>query len=131
MATVNHLRPSPMQTVETKPFWEAAARGELLFGHCDACGERHYYPRMRCPYCFSDRVQWLAAAGSARIYAYSVVRRADPPYVSAYVTREEGVTVFTNIVDCDPDALAIGQAVRLTFEQSADGQAVPVFRPLT
>lgn len=129
MPASNPRRPPPAQTVETKPFWEAAARGVLLFGHCPSCDEKHYYPRARCPYCFSDQVKWLAASGEGKIYSYSVVRRADPPYVSAYVTLAEGVTVFTNIVNCDVDRLSIGQSVILDFETCSDGQAVAVFRP--
>lgn len=129
MPSSNPLRPPPPQTVETQPFWAAAARGELLFGRCDSCEETHYYPRARCPYCFSDLVQWKIASGRGQIYSYSVVRRADPPYVTAYVTLVEGVTVFTNIIDCDIARLSIGQPVTLDFETCSDGQAVAVFRP--
>ena len=129
MSAPGSLRSPPMQTVETRPFWEAASRGELLFGRCGSCEEKHYYPRARCPYCFSDRVEWQAASGRGHVYSYSVVRRSDPPYVTAYVTLVEGVTVFTNIVDCDIDRLSIGQPVMIGFEFCSDGQRVAVFRP--
>ena len=37
------------------------------------------------------------------------MRRGVPiPYAIAYVTREEGVTMLTNIVDCDLDAIRMG-----------------------
>ena len=57
------------------------------------------------------------------------MRRADPPYTLAYVTLEEGPTMLTNLVGCDPDALAIGQAVKVVMAPSEDGQLVPVFTP--
>lgn len=129
MSESTFTRPAPVQTVETRPFWEAARRGEFLFGVCRACGETHYYPRARCPYCLSDQVTWKPASGRGSIYSFSVVRRGNPLYVSAYVLLEEGVAVYTNIVQCDPDSLAIGQPVLLDFEKSGDGQPVPVFRP--
>jgi len=38
---------------------------------------------------------------------------------------------MSNIVECDYDALAVGQAVEVTFRKSADeAQSVPVFRPV-
>ncbi len=46
------------------------------------------------------------------------------------MTLEEGVTMMTNIVDCDFDSLAIGQAVELAFFDTENGQKVPVFKPV-
>ena len=41
----------------------------------------------------------------------------------------EGVTMMTNIVDCDLDALAIGQRVELVFKAAEGGAMLPMFRP--
>lgn len=121
-------RPAPVPTVETQPFWEAANRGELLFGQCRTCGERHYYPRRRCPWCFSQEVDWQVAAGRGTIHSFSVVHHKEAPYVCAYVTLAEGVSVFTNIVDSDARRLAVDAPVELVFEASSSGQKIPVFR---
>ena len=43
-------------------------------------------------------------SGRGTIYSYSVMRRVPVPYAIAYVTLDEGVTMMTNIVDCDLDA---------------------------
>jgi uncharacterized protein len=128
MTETTFVRPAPAQTVETKPFWEAANRGQLLFGHCNTCGERHYYPRRLCPYCLSGKVEWLPASGEGIIHSYSVVHNKQFPYVLAYVTLVEGVSVFTNIVDFDPARLAVGAPVRLAFDATSSGQMVPLFR---
>jgi len=122
--------PSPQINPENKPFWEAAARGEFLIGHCDECGKPHYYPRAVCPLCFSDRTRMSASTGQGAIYSYSVLRRGVPaPYAIAYVRLDEGVTVMTNLVDCDFDALSIGQRVKVAFKPAEDGSPVPVFTP--
>ena len=63
------------------------------------------------------------------IYSFSVMRRADPVYVIAYVTLAEGPTMMTNIVDCDPDALRIGDEVEVAFVRTEGGAALPMFRP--
>ena len=57
------------------------------------------------------------------------MRRTEVPYVIAYVTLEEGVTMMTNIVDCDPDAVRIGQRVKLSFRPSDGGPPLPMFTP--
>jgi uncharacterized OB-fold protein len=53
------------------------------------------------------------------------------PYALAYVTLDEGVTMMTNIVDCDLDAIRIGQRVRLVFKPTEGGPPVPMFTPET
>ena len=42
---------------------------------------------------------------------------------------EEGVSMMTNIVDCDLDRIRIGQAVRLVFKPIEGGPPVPMFTP--
>jgi uncharacterized OB-fold protein len=118
---------APLPFPETAPYWEAAARGKLLLKHCAACREYHFYPRALCPFCFSDRTEWREAADTGTIYSFSVMRRAEVPYAIAYVTLAEGPTMMTNIVDCDLDAIRIGQRVRLVFKLAEDGQPVPMF----
>src|SRR5689334_19025334 len=113
--------PAPPVSPETRPFWDAAAAGRLLIKRCAACGERHFYPRSLCPFCGSDRTEWQEASGKATIYSYSVMRRVPVPYAIAYVTLAEGVTMMTNIVDCDPDAIRIGQEVKVVFRPTEGG----------
>jgi uncharacterized OB-fold protein len=129
MAAQERAIPAPAVTPETRPFWDAAAAGRLLVKHCLACGAAHHYPRPLCPFCFSDRTEWTEASGRGTIYAFSVMRRVPAPFAIAYVTLEEGVTMMTNIVDCDLDAIRIGQRVRVVFRPTEGGPPVPMFAP--
>lgn len=122
--------PAPVITPETRPFWEAANEGRLLLPRCRSCGRVHYYPRARCPFCWGPADEWIEAQGEGEIYSYSIMRRADPPYVIAYVSLAEGVRMLTNIIGADFDTLAIGRRVRLVFVASESGQKVPMFTPL-
>jgi len=45
------------------------------------------------------------------------------------ITLDEGVTMLTNLVDAEIEALHIGQRVCVTFRKADDGAAVPMFRP--
>ncbi|HEX2888534.1 Zn-ribbon domain-containing OB-fold protein [Vineibacter terrae] len=121
--------PAPAVSPETKDYWDAAAQGKLLVRKCTACGEAHHYPRTICPFCFSDKTEWITASGKGTIYSYSVMRRAPVPYVMAYVTLAEGPSMMTNIVDCDFDQLRIGQAVTVVFKPTDGGAPLPMFTP--
>jgi hypothetical protein len=121
--------PAPPANPETKEFWDEAARGTLLIKRCRSCAQHHYYPRALCPFCGSDATEWQAAAGTGVVYSYSVMRRAEIPYAIAYVTLDEGVTMMTNIVDCDLDLIRVGQRVRLVFKPTEGGPPVPAFTP--
>ena len=129
MATKERVIPAPPTNPETKAFWEAAGQGKLLIKKCRACGEVHYYPRALCPFCFSDATEWQTTAGTGTLYSYSVMRRAEVPYAIAYVTLDEGPTMMTNLVDCDFDALRIGQRVKVKFTPTDGGPPVPTFTP--
>ena len=123
--------PAPAVNPENKEFFDAASQGRLLVKKCTACGEFHHYPRSICPHCFSDRTEWRDAKGTGTVYTYSVLRRGVPePYCIAYVTLDEGVSMLTNIVDCDLDAVRIGQKVKVVFKPSEGGAAVPMFTPV-
>ncbi len=121
---------APVPTLENQPYYAAAERGELLIKRCLACAAYHFHPRTICPHCFSDQTAWVVAQGVGTIYTFSVSRRVLPTaYAIAYVTLAEGVSMMTNIVDCDLDALTIGQAVRLVFKPSDGGPPVAMFTP--
>ena len=122
--------PVPAINVESKPFWDATAQGRLLVKRCRACRQVHWYPRSKCPFCHSLDTAWEDSPGTGVIYSFSVMRRVDPPYAFAYVTLDEGVTLITNIVDCDLDALAIGQRVKVVFRDTGEGCAIPYFTPV-
>ncbi len=119
---------SPGTNPETTPFFDGTAAGKFLIRRCVACKKAHWYPRSLCPYCFGD-CTWEEASGAGTIYSLSVMKRAETPYVMAYVTLAEGPTMMTNIVDGDMDALRIGQAVKVKLVPTEGGPPMPVFAP--
>lgn len=121
---------APIIDPATAPYFEAAKQGVLKLRRCTACGEAHWYPRPVCPYCQGD-TEWETAKGTGVIYSVSVTRRAGPiPFAIAYVTLDEGVTVLTNIVDCDLDRVRIGDRVKVCFKPTDGGHVMPMFTPV-
>ena len=126
MAETN--KDAPVADAAMAPYWEAARDGRLLLGYCHSCDRCYYYPRPLCPFCLGDETGWREASGAGTVYSWSVERRGKPPYIIAFVTLAEGPTILSNLVDCEPEAVAIGQHVMLAFE-TREEQPVPVFRP--
>ncbi len=120
----------PAMNPGDEPYFQAAAEGKLLIKKCNDCGEVHHYPRALCPFCWSEKVEWVQAKGTGEIYTYTVTRRGGPvPYCIASVTLDEGPRMMTNIVDCDLDTIKIGQKVKVTFKKTEGGASVPCFAP--
>ncbi len=121
---------APAQNLESKPFWDAAREGRFLIRRCRACGQPHWYPRAICPFCASAETEWQESRGAGVIYAFSIMRANTPvPYAIGYVTLDEGVSLLTNFVNCDLDALGIGQRVKLTWTPTEGGPPVFTFTP--
>jgi uncharacterized OB-fold protein len=100
-----------------------------LTRRCTSCGKLHWYPRALGPFCQGETA-WEDLSGQGTIYSVSVTRKAGPmAYAIAYVTLDEGITLLTNIVDCDLDALRISQRVTLCFKPTDGAAMVPMFTP--
>ncbi|MGW8538509.1 Zn-ribbon domain-containing OB-fold protein [Rhodococcus qingshengii] len=125
--------PRPIVEPDTQIWWDAAERGALLIPRCQLCERAFWYPRGFCPRCSGSAIEWHLATGLGEIYSYSIVRRAagpwnpHTPFVLAYVTLDDGVTVQANVVNCSVDELAIGMRVRAVFEREQDGD-LPILR---
>ena len=125
----------PVPNAETRPFWEACARGELLYQFCAVCACAQFYPRAHCARCQGKSLEWRRSTGEGAVYSHTTVHRAPTPafkelvpYVIALVDLDEGFRMMMNVLDCDPGRVAIGSRVRVVFRESAGAtlpQAVP------
>ena len=125
----------PEVTPVNRPFWDGTAIGELRIRACMACGARFRFVSEWCPSCWSTDLSSQVASGRGKVAAMTVVRTAPyesvaarVPYVLALIELEEGPTLMSNVIGCDPDAVKIGMPVRVTYESRGDLQ-LPQFRP--
>ena len=127
-------RPVPVPDEASAPFFDGAARGELMLQHCRACGAHMWPVKSRCVECFSSDVEWSPASGRGELYSFVVVHQPYPgfeePYVLATVTTPEGVRFNTSIVGVDPDELRIGMQLAVVFDSVSDDVVVPKFEPV-
>lgn len=136
--------PLPELDDDTRPFWEASIRGELVIQACTSCDRLRHPPRPMCPWCRSLESEWRSMSGRATIWSYVVPH---PPLLPAFmpvapynvcvVALDEDPTIrlVGNLVEhegapidsVDPTTIDIGSAVRVTFEQVATDVALPRF----
>ena len=121
---------------ETREYWNAAAGGRLLIARCNHCERVHHYPRVICPFCWSEDVTAVEASGRATLYTYSTVYVNDLPpfsgrlpYTAAVVDLAEGPRVMTTITGADPAQLRIGMPLRAEPLEIAEGVTAFAFSP--
>ena len=131
-------RPVPEASPYGEPFWAAAVDGRLVIQRCPRCDRLQHFPRPWCTACLNDAMEYVEASGRGTVYSFTVVRRnpnpafaARVPYVLALVDLDEGVRVMSNVVGCAPEAVSVGQRVRVCFEVIDETHAVPCFTPET
>jgi len=126
----------PETNTWSEPFWKAARKEKLILQKCSDCGTYIFYPRLICPSCFSDNIDWVEASGKGKVYTFTIVTNNAPsvflddmPYVIAIVRLDEGVQMLTNIVDCDPEEVECEMPVEVAFKKLNDEFTLPVFKP--
>jgi len=129
-----YFKPLPKPSPTSRPFWEAARKHELKLQKCGACNRFIYYPRDRCPNCFSDQLSWQPVSGRGKLYSYTTVHRAstrsfaDAPYVLAIVELDEGPRMTTNMT-VPQDQLKVGMPVTVVFDDVTKDHTLVKFKP--
>jgi uncharacterized protein len=122
---------------EADPFWAGCQEGRLLLPFCSGCHRYHFYPRLFCPHCGSDHIEWKQASGNGTVYTFAVVRQPIDrafaslvPYVIAIVELEEGVRMLSHITSIDPEKVECDMQVTVSFQVYSEKVTLPTFRPI-
>jgi uncharacterized OB-fold protein len=129
-------KPIPPVDPWAEPFWAGTRERKLVIQRCTDCEKHIFYPRIGCPFCSSDKLDWIEASGRGTVYSHTLVQNnpssafmEDLPFMIAIVELEEGVRMMTNIVDYDPEEVHCGMPVEVTFERLTDEITLPKFKP--
>lgn len=130
------LRPVPLATMETRPFWEALRRHELQLPRCARCGRLHYPPPPRCPECLDSELVWTTLSGRGRLASWTTIHTnlsdgIPPPFVIGEVEPEEqpGLVLVALVVGTPSAELRHGMEVEIGFstQPAPDGQEPAVY----
>ncbi|MDW3218495.1 MAG: OB-fold domain-containing protein [Acidimicrobiales bacterium] len=95
-------------------------RPYLSANECKNCGARFFDRRNACANCGKQEFKKARVRNGAKLKAFTIVHRAAPgipaPYVSAIVETDDGTTVRSNVVNCDPtpETVELGMKLKLT-----------------
>lgn len=128
------LKPLPSPDIDSKPFWDSCKEHAMALQRCASCKRFRYPPRSLCPHCHSVEAAWRAISGRGRVYVSLVMCRSygpawdrDVPYNISMIELEEGVRIWSNVIDCSPDEVKIGDLVTITYDDVTEAATLPKF----
>lgn len=135
MSEETSMIPLPRPTELSRPHWDGCREGKLRVQRCGSCGGLVFIPRPTCTRCLAEDLEWVESTGRGVLYSYTVVHRPQRPefrvpYVVAIVELEEGWHMLSNLVETDPDEIAIGMPLEVTYRKMTDEITLPYFRPV-
>lgn len=98
-----------------KRYLDALKQGRFEIQKCAACAQHVFYPRVLCPHCGSDRLDWVAPSGRGTVYSTTVVRRKPADggdYNVCLVDLAEGVRMMSRVASLAPQDVKIGMSVK-------------------
>jgi uncharacterized protein len=110
---------------------QALEEGTLKLQRCTACARHIWYPRVICPHCHADSLEWVRTTGEGTVHSVTVVARRPEhggPYNVVLVDLDEGVRMMSRVDGIDADAIRIGMRVQQDIVHET-GKAILVFRP--
>lgn len=114
----------------TAYYEDSLRQGRFVIQRCTACRKHVFYPRVLCPHCGSDQLEWVQPSGLGEVHAVTVVERSAAkggPYNVVLVDLEEGVRLMSRVDGVDAQAVAIGMRVRTHLAPIEGGHQL-VFR---
>ena len=120
-----------MRTGADLHFRSQLDQGNFLIQRCRNCEEAIFYPRMICPHCGSNNIEWFAPSGRGTVYSTTVVRRKAEQggdYNVALVDLDEGARMMSRVEGLSPEAVSIGTRVLAKVVDSEEGKLL-VFQP--
>ncbi len=102
---------------------EIPQRYRLEANKCKNCGKISFPPRLVCPYCGARNFEPTKLSDTGKIVTFTTIRVAPGryaayvPYSIAIIELNDGVKITTQVVDCKPEDLEIGKAVRIIFRK--------------
>jgi hypothetical protein len=117
-------------TPPTTTYLEHMEAGKLPFQTCRSCDTTFFYPRILCPACGAEDVEFRDSAGRGTVYARTVIHLRDgDPFNVVLVDLDEGFRVMSSVEDVANDDVRIGMRVALKTIHPGDegGFPRPVF----
>jgi len=109
-------------------FFQNLKEGKLTTTKCKNCGKLLWPPRIVCPECFSETLEWVDLGVDGELYAFTEMRLGAPlgfvedvPFCIGLV-KIGGLLISARIDDAKYEDLKIGDKIRLKIVELEDGR---------
>ena len=102
-------------------FYENLREGKFTTTKCKKCGRVSYPPRVICPDCYSDELEWVELPNKGRVIV--VVEKwggvpicYEPPLIDAWIDLGKDSPlrhILSRMINCPPETLKEGDEVQL------------------
>lgn len=122
-------------TNDSSDFWNGCADGQLLLRHCTLCELLFHYPRLCCPRCGGQALDWRVAAGTGVVYSHTTVHvpfngpewSDQLPYTVLLVELSEGPKMLSRLAPGESGDVHSGDRVVVEFFTIGE-RTLPLFR---
>ena len=105
-----------------KRYFDALAQGRFEIPQCRDCGKFHFYPRVCCPHCGSQTLEWVAPSGAGTVYSVTIVRaREGADYTVVLIDLDEGPRMMSRVVEVPVEEVRIGMKVHARIDVIDEG----------
>jgi uncharacterized OB-fold protein len=122
------------------PFFDNLRQGRFTTTRCSKCGEVLWQPRVVCPHCNSDELEWVDLPKEGTVYSHTAMVLGAPmgfeedvPFVIAIVELDLGggrvLRLLSRIDDARYEDVSIGDRVHLKVLTYEDGRVHYRFTP--
>lgn len=109
-------------------YFSQLEKGQFTIPRCRDCDRLHFFPRMVCPHCGSDTLEWVTPSGQGEVYATTIVRHKVADYTVCLIDLDEGPRLMSRVVDVQPEQVRIGMRVQARVDV-VDEKPLLVFMP--
>lgn len=116
--------PGSEQVGPARRFQESLREGRLTYQRCSSCASALFPPRVLCPVCSSELLDWQVSAGAGAVYSASTLTPRDgDPYTVVLVDLDEGFRVMSVVAQAQAP---LGHRVHVQAQATDDSAADPL-----
>ena len=118
-------------------FYDNLRDGKLTTTKCKSCGSLSWQPRVVCPECSSDELEWVELPNTGKLFAFTQMLLGAPlgfeedvPFPIGIVELDEvGIKILTRIDDAKFEDLDFEIPMEMNVVTLEDGRVLYRFKP--
>jgi hypothetical protein len=122
--------------IAVKKFYQELKNHKFVTTKCKNCNKIFFPPRLFCPNCYSEDVEWVELKGYGKIYAFTQQERAirfmKPDVIGVVELIEDGEKIgrILTKINAKYDEISIGMDVKVSFIEISKELTLHQFTPI-